>query len=110
MPATLDSERLLSMSAFEAAFVLRQFRQLNPSYDDDQLVESIRNVRADFYPNDYEAGLVIERGIPSHFGRSDEEFFKAAIEAVILIYEPVWMRLAPGGRDHVLRAVSTNGS
>jgi hypothetical protein len=52
MLPTCDPERLLSMSAFEAAFVLRRFRLLNPTYQDEQLIESIRSVRADFYPND----------------------------------------------------------
>lgn len=111
MPATLASERLLSMSAFEAAFILRRFRTLNPTYGDEQLIESICSVRADFYPNDYQAGLAIERDIPADCdGSSDVEYFKAAIEALINHHEPLWVRLAPGGRDHVLRAVSTNGT
>ncbi len=111
MLPTDDPERLLSMSAFEAAFVLRRYRVLNPSYQDEQLVESIRAVRADFYPNDYDSGLALEKIIPLHLGTaSDIDYFKAAIERLIDVYQPIWIRLAPGGREHVLRAVSTNGT
>jgi hypothetical protein len=111
MPASFDPERLLSMSAFEAAFVLRKFRVLNPTYSDEQLVEVIRSVRADFYPNDYDAGLSLEHLIPSELdGSSDNDYFRAAIDGLIQMHQPLWTRLAPGGRDHVLRAVSTNGA
>ena len=61
--APFDADRLLTMSAFEAALLLRRFRSQNPTYGDDQLIESIRNVRADFYPNDYEAGLALESSV-----------------------------------------------
>lgn len=111
MPSAYDPERLLSMSAFEAAFLLRRFRVLNPTYQDDQLIESIRSVRADFYPNDYDAGLALEQIIPAHLdGNSDVDYFKAAIEGLIDTHQPLWVRLAPGGREHVLRAVSINGT
>jgi hypothetical protein len=111
MPPGNDPERLLSMSAFEAAFILRRFRVLNPTYQDEQLIESIRAVRADFYPNDYESGLALERIIPADLDAiSDANYFRAAIEKLIDVYQPIWVRLAPGGREHVLRAVSTNGT
>jgi len=111
MLPTCDPERLLSMSAFEAAFVLRRFRLLNPTYQDEQLIESIRSVRADFYPNDYDAGLALERIIPASLdGTSDVDYFKAAIEGVINTHQPLWVRLAPVGREYVLRAVSINGT
>lgn len=98
------------MSAFEAAVTLRRFRCLNPSYDDRQLVESIRSVRCDFYPNDYEAGLILERMVNEELdGTSQAPYFKAIIEGIIENFNPLWVRLAPGGREHVLRAVSTNG-
>src|SRR6266403_354093 len=110
LPAN-DPERLLSMSAFEAAFILRRFRVLNPTYQDEQLIESIRSVRADFYPNDYDAGLALERIIPKHLdGTSDVDYFKAAIQGLIDTHQPLWVRLAPGGREYVLQAVSINGT
>lgn len=106
-----DPDRLLSMSAFEAAFVLRSFRQRNPAYPDEQLVETIRAVRSDFYPNDYEAGLAIERLIPIEVNlEPDSSYFRVAIERLIECYNPLWVRLAPGGREHVLQAVSRNGA
>lgn len=109
--SALDAERLLSMSAFEAAFALRRFRRLNPTYLDGQLVESIRSVRADFFPNDYDAGLALERIISIDLdGTSQAVYFKAAIEGLIDRHKPLWVRLAPGGREHVLKAVSTNGA
>jgi hypothetical protein len=107
----LDDERLLSMSTFEAAYTLRRFRRLNPTYLDEQLVECIRSIRADFYPNDYEAGIAVERIVDSELDATDDtQYFKAAIEGLISRYRPLWIRLAPGGREHVLRAVSTNGA
>ena len=110
MPIT-DSGRLLSMSTFEAAFVLRRFRRLNPTYSDEQLVESIRSVRSDFYPNDYEAGLALEKIVsPEHDGTIDVVFFRAAIESHITHHNPLWVRFVTGGREHVLRAVEVNGT
>src|SRR4051794_39529615 len=101
MPA-LSDERLLSMSAFEAALLLRRFRVLNSSYSDEQLVESIRAIRADFFPNDYEAGLSIEKAIPSVFdGSADPYYFRAAIEWIIEHCKPLWTRFAVNGRDFV---------
>lgn len=105
-----DQDRLLSMSAFEAAVTLRRFRRLNPTYDDHQLVETIRTVRSDFYPNDFEAGLALERLVDEQLdGTVQAPYFKAIIESIIEHCKPLWVRLAPGGREHVLRAVSTNG-
>jgi hypothetical protein len=106
-----DPDRLLSMSAFEAAFVLRSFRQRNPAYLDEQLVETIRAVRSDFYPNDYEAGLTLERLIPAEVDlQPNSNYFRVAIDKLIDSSNPLWVRLAPGGREHVLQAVSRNGA
>lgn len=107
---SLDPERLLSMSAFEAAQVIRSFRRRNPTFTDAELVETVRAVRADFYPNDYEAGIELERivGSPPEIAAGNE-FFRGAIEALIEHHKPLWLRLAPGGREHVLRAVNVNG-
>jgi len=109
--ADLDPDRLLTMSAFEAAYSLRRFRRDNPDYEDYQLIESIRAVRADFYPNDFEAGLALEAIIASDIDpSSDIAYFRAAIDALVDAFSPLWIRLAPGGREHVLQAVSVNGA
>jgi len=105
----VDEERVFSMSAFEAAYLIRSFREKNPHLSIRDLVETIRAVRADFYSHDYEAGVVLEAGIPTAL-TSLAAFFTAAIEAVISSHKPLWERLAPAGRKHVLQAVGVNGT
>ena len=38
-----------------------------------------------------------------------EEFFTAAIDSIILERRPLWARLAPAGRNHVMQAIGVNG-
>lgn len=105
----MDEERVLSMSALEAAYLIRSFREKNPQLGTSELVETIRAVRADFYSHDYDAGIFLEAeiGAPS---TPLEFFFTAAIDAVISTHQPLWARLAPAGRSHVLQAVGVNGA
>lgn len=105
----MDEERVLSMSAFEAAYLIRSFREKNPGLGTPELIETIRAVRADFYSHDYEAGVELEARIP---GASSplESFFTAAVETVISARQPFWARLAPAGRNHVLQALGINGA
>ena len=105
----MDEERVLSMSAFEAAYLIRSFREKNPLLSTSDLVETIRAVRADFYSHDYEAGVALEARI-SAASTPLATFFTAAIEAVIASHQPMWERLAPAGRNHVLQAVGVNGT
>ena len=105
----MDEERVLAMSAFEAAYLIRSFRERNPALSSSELISTARAVRADFFPHDYEAGLFLEQGISSDSTTPMATFFTAAIEAVIASRAPVWARLAPAGRNHVLQAIGVNG-
>lgn len=105
----MDENRILAMSAFEAAYVIRTFRKTNPELSTAELIATVRAVRADFYPHDYEAGKNIEERIPPHIITPLEAFFSAAIDAVIADRSPLWARLAPAGRNHVLQAIGVNG-
>jgi hypothetical protein len=106
----VDEDRILAMSAFEAAYLIRSFREKNPELSAAELVATARAVRADFYPHDYDAGLNLERQISLDVSEPLERFFTAAIEAVIASRSPVWARLAPAGRSHVLQAIGVNGT
>jgi hypothetical protein len=107
----VDEERILSMSAFEAAYLIRSFRRKHPSLTEQELIQTARSIRTDFYSYDYRTGLALERLIqnPKADG-SLEGFFTAAVEAVMTQYTPFWIRLAPSGRRHVLQAMSVNGA
>lgn len=105
----MDEDRILAMSAFEAAYLIRSFREKNPELSAADLVATARAVRADFYPHDYDAGLDLERQISLDSAAPLESFFTAAIEAVIASRSPVWARLAPAGRSHVLQSMGVNG-
>jgi hypothetical protein len=105
----VDGERVLTMSAFEAAYLIRSFREKNPHLSTPELVETIRAVRADFYSHDYDTGVELEAGIAVG-STTLEDFFTAAIEAVISAHEPVWARMAPAGRNHALHALGVNGT
>lgn len=106
----MKQDRILAMSAFEAAYLIRCFREKNPELSTADLVATARAVRADFYPHDYDAGLDLERQISLEFAGPIESFFTAAIEAIITSCSPVWARLAPAGRNHVLQAIGVNGT
>lgn len=107
---SVSAERLLSMSAFEAAQVLRSFKQRNPGLLAQDAVKTVRAIRADVYALDYEAGLLLEAALPALLEEASDIFFRACIDAIIHMYRPLWMRLAPGGREQVMRAVPLNGS
>lgn len=106
---SLSAERLLSMSAFEAAQVLRGFRLRNPGLLDRDAVTALRAVRADLYALDYEAGLILEAAIPALPDYAPRLFFRACIDFIITSASPLWTRIAPGGREQVMRAVPLNG-
>lgn len=106
----MDEDRILSMSAFEAAYLVRSFRKKHPTLSEDELVQTVRSIRTDFYSYDYPTGLSLERLIASEADESLERFFTAAVEAVITASRPFWTRLAPSGRRHVLQAIGVNGS
>ncbi len=106
----MDEDRILAMSAFEAAYLIRSFRERNPNLSTTDLIATARAVRSDFYPHDYDAGLILEQSIPPASMMPMETFFTAAIEGVIKTRSPVWARLAPAGRNHVLRAIDVNGA
>ena len=99
----MDEDRILSMSAFEAAYLVRSFRKKHPTLSEDELVQTVRSIRTDFYSYDYPTGLSLERLIASEADESLERFFTAAVEAVITASRPFWTRLAPSGRRHVLQ-------
>lgn len=105
----MDEDRILAMSAFEAAYLIRTFRERNPELSTRDIIATVRAVRADFYPHDYDAGVDIEGRIPPHIITPLEAFFLAAIDAVIAARSPIWARLAPAGRNHVLQAIGVNG-
>lgn len=106
----MDEDRSLSMSAFEAAYLVRSFRQKNPDISISELVRLVRAVRADFYPHDYEAGVSLEALIPRTDNTdSFDVFFTAAIDIFIAQHQPLWARLAPAGRNHVIQAIGVNG-
>ena len=108
----MDEERILSMSAFEAAFLVRSFRYKNPGFTADELVQTARAIRVDFYPHDYDMGVALEALIAypgSGSAMPLEEFFTAAVDSIIAERRPLWARLAPAGRNHVLQAIGVNG-
>lgn len=105
----MNEDRILAMSAFEAAYLIRTFREKNPELSTSDLIATVRSVRADFYPHDYDAGVAIEERIPPQVVTPLEAFFTAAIDVFILDRAPVWARLAPAGRNHVLQAIGVNG-
>ncbi len=105
----MEEDRILAMSAFEAAYLIRTFREKNPELSTLDIIDTARAVRADFYPHDYDAGAEIEGRIPRQLVSPLESFFTAAIEAIIAYRSPFWARLAPAGRNHVLQAIGVNG-
>lgn len=105
----MDEDRILAMSAFEAAYIIRVFRGRNPSLSSPELIATLRSIRADFYPHDYDAGMFLEELIPPEVNSQAEQFFVSAVNAIIGLKNPVWARLAPAGRNHVLQAVGVNG-
>lgn len=105
----MDEDRILAMSAFEAAHLIRTFREKNPDLGSTEIIATVRSVRADFYPHDYDAGLEIEKQVPNVITTPIESFFTAAIDAIIALRSPIWARLAPAGRNHVLQAIGVNG-
>lgn len=102
-------DRLLAMSAFEAALALRSFRVKHPDISNEKLIETAKAVNINFFPHDYQAGIALERCVPDGFGDDLELFFTAAIDAIIETHRPFWMRLAPGGRSSVCAALDKNG-
>jgi len=107
LPNSVD--RLLAMSAFEAAHALRSFRVRHPELPNDKLIETARAVNVNFFPHDYSAGVALERSIPDGLEDDLEMFFTAAIDAIIEAHRPFWVRLAPGGRNSVCAALDENG-
>jgi hypothetical protein len=108
----VNEERILSMSAFEAAFLVRSFRHKNPNFTASELVQTARAIRVDFYPHDYDTGVMLEALIAypdSGAAMPLEEFFTAAIDSIISERGPLWARLAPAGRNHVMQAIGING-
>ena len=105
----MNEDRILAMSAFEAAYLIRSFRDKNAELSTHELIATARAVRTDFFSHDYQAGIELEREIAADMSSTMEAFFTAAIESVIANRSPVWARLAPAGRNHVLQAIGTNG-
>lgn len=105
----MNEDRLLAMSAFEAAYLIRTFREKNSVLSTAEIIEIARAVRADFYSHDYEAGAAIEELIPYNVITPLEDFFLAAIETILAAKSPMWARFAPAGRNHVLQAIGLNG-
>lgn len=97
------------MSAFEAAFALRSFRVRHPETPNGELIETARAVNVNLFPHDYVTGVGLEQCIPSELGDDLETFFTAAIDAIIKVHEPFWVRLASAGRNRVLAALDENG-
>ena len=106
----MEDDRILTMSAFEAAYLVRNFRKAHPTFSEDELIQMARAIRTDFYTYDYSTGLGLEKIISSGTENTAVEFFTAAIEAVIHSKSPFWTRLAPSGRRHVVQAVGVNGA
>ena len=104
-----DLDRVLSMSAFEAAHALRQFRRKHPELANDELIHVARAVSVNFFPHDYNAGCLLEREIPEHVSDDLEAFFTGALEVIVRTYSPFWIRLAPSGRGRVCAALDDNG-
>lgn len=105
----MNEDRLLAMSAFEAAYVIRTFRGKNRDLSTNEIIDTARAVRADFYAHDYEAGAAIESQISPYVASPLEDFFLAAIDMIVAEKSPIWARVAPAGRNHVLQAIGLNG-
>lgn len=102
-------DRLLAMSAFEAAHALRAFRVRHPDIPNEKLIETAKAVNVNFFSHDYQAGVTLEQCVPDGLGDNLELFFTAAIDAIIEAHHPFWVRLAPSGRNSVCAALDENG-
>lgn len=108
----IDAERFLAMSVFQAAFTIREFRARFPTLSEDELIDSVRRLRGDLASYDYQHGLVLEQLVDAAFVASvasSDQFFTACVDAVAAKGNPIWIRLAPSGRDRVVKAMSLNG-
>ncbi len=107
----MSEDRFLSMSAFEAALLVRTLRNEYPLLNDVELVNTAKALRADFFSYDYVKGLALKALIGNLIGVEPvEEFFTAAVDAVIFTQKPFWTRLAPSGRNHVFNVLEANGA
>lgn len=87
------------MATFEALRLVRLERAAQPASQNHEIVEIIRQVRADNSNHDFEAALALDLLVGEVGGAADTiEFYRLCIEACVFSHRPLWVRTIPYGR------------
>lgn len=97
--SAVEFERTFSMATFEALRLIRQERAEHPGVAALEIVEIIRQVRANNANHDFEAALALDALVVDDVVTVDTiEFYRLCIEACVFAHRPLWVKTIPYGR------------
>jgi len=99
--------RLFSMPAFEGLRVLRSFLLRRPTEDLATVAEIINLTDPNATSYDLDASITLHDLVPSDTSHAGVVFYRACIEAILLVELPEWAKLMTLGRGRFIKRLSS---
>lgn len=108
MIASISTERVFSLSCFEALRLLRKYRVDYPNLPLSDLLAVIDSVEADARNLDMEASVYLSELVDVACSLDGHAFYQSCIKGVLLKHQPIWAKLMRQGRKRFIKGLDPN--
>ena len=108
MNASITTERVFSLSCFEALRLLRKYKADYPDLPLSDLLAVIDNVEADARNLDMEASVYLTDLVDEGCSLDGHFFYQSCIKGVLIKHQPIWAKLMRQGRKRFIKGLDPN--
>lgn len=108
MTVLISTERVFSLPCFEGLRLLRRYMGQHPAMDIAELLTLIHRVEADAHTLDMEASVHLSSLVEMDCPLDGYAFYQGCIKAVLLKYQPIWLKAMRSGRRRFVQTLDPN--
>ena len=108
MIGAIPTERLFSLSSFEAFRLMRPYSVKHPTLNTSELISLIEKIDADGASLDIEAGAYLGTLLGPDCPEDTESFYQTCIKAVLITHQPIWAKSLRQGRQRFVEQQDKN--
>lgn len=106
MSGGVSTERIFSFPSCEGLKLIRYYSGKQPDLDLPALIELIEKVDPDGVSLDLEAASILHVLLPPDCPLEGAVFYQECIKAVIIGYQPIWLKMMRAGRKRFIATLS----
>jgi Domain of unknown function (DUF3883) len=104
--SNVEFARLFSMSAFEGLRSLRRYQIFHSDLALSEVASLVAHVESDGATYDFEAALALAEIVSVAKAEDATAFYQSCIEAAVLRFQPIWVRIVTFGRKKLVQKLS----